>query len=286
MSGAPPETYTAFCTAGLGSTCNSIPIGTTQTVSRGVQQAQVFNLTPGTKYTCWVAAQNTVGRTCSSGYTITTVANSQAPGPPTQVGGFLNNNGQFSAFWTDSNPTASPIPETYKIKCVDLFGACTAFQRGTSPSGIPRGVNSGTVNNLIVGNSYSCYVIAQAPGYTDRCSTPFNLVNQNVAPSAPVVYGDFQDVIPGGTILTLYFSDSDQQGTPPQTYTAKCVALGASYLATAIGNPQTNIPIGVGQATISGLPTRVQVTCYVIATAPNGAYHDVPSPGYNLFISN
>ena len=188
----------------------------------------------------------------------------KAPGQPQSVGGTAGST-TWSATWLDG--TVGIPEETYTLKCVAAGGGCAASAVGQVITGIVRGVQAGQVTGLPSNTTSSCYVIA-VNTISAVCSAPLSVTTtvappQNKAPGPPTNVGNTVT----GTTWNATWTDGTQ-GTPTETYTARCVASGAACDASS--SHEVSVQRGVQKADVTGL-TAGAWTCFVVSTNSVGS---------------
>lgn len=256
--GVPGEVYAVQC-SGLGELCGEQVISEVTSIPPGTEAATVTGLQSGSVYSCYVVAQNSEGRVCSSAFNLSTPA---MPGAPSQLQTISIGQEAWTGGWVDSQDGATP--DSYTLKCVACGGACQdqAIQQAT---GIAPGVQRASLQSLSKGTQYSCYVVAVI-GTSEICSSPLNIVTWLLPPkpSAPVT-----STI-GTNIWRATWAEGSQPGIPQETYTLKCVSFGNTCDASSQGVAAVGIARGVQTGTVSGLQTGTQYSCYAISVNAAG----------------
>jgi Fibronectin type III domain len=270
----PEETYSVKCVA-RGDACTDTAVvllpGFTRAnaLAGNFNTAKVSQLTPGTRYTCYVIAVNSIGSVCSSAVQITTW---RPPGQPTQLTSVTLSPTTWTASWADAGIVGIP-PENYTLKCVGSGKACNASPLAQVER-IERGTQTGTLTGMTVGTPYTCYVVAVNEGGT-ACSSMLNiLILDGTSQRRPtnVATGSIDT-----NSWTPQFTVSLNPAVPEETYSVKCVASGGACRDTAVASREgfTRASALAGNFTtakVSQLTPGTQYTCYVIAVNSIGSW--------------
>ena len=171
----------------------------------------------------------------------------------------------WSATWLDG--TAGVPEETYTIKCVARGAPCSTTPVGQAIAGIVRGVQAGQVTGLPPSTALSCFTVA-VNTISAVCSAPYNITTTQ-APADNKAPGPPTNVVNTATGTTWNAAWLDgTQGTPTETYTARCVAPGGA--CSAPSSHEVSVQRGVQKADVTGL-TAGAWTCFVVSTNSVGS---------------
>lgn len=280
---SPAQTYAAKCVV-AGLNCSAPSVGLpVAAVARTVGTATVANLTQGSNYTCFVAASNAAGTTCSAPLAVTTAS---VPAAAVNVTAVATGTGAVAVTWSDNRGAVWPAP-TYAAKCVPtlantttngtsvLWNATTLVNAGNATCGgtaagfggtsVPAGTQSASVLGLLPGSSYACYVVATTPAGS-VCSAP-SLVVTYSPPVAPftIIPASVQDT------QAIFTWLDGQLSTPVEAYKLKCVAPNATCNGTAQGTVEARIARGTQVGIVTGLTPGAPYDCYVRVSNKAGA---------------
>ena len=179
------------------------------------------------------------------------------------------------AKWTDSSPSHAFRPHTYFLKCVDKGAECTDPAAAKSDD-IAAGVQQGSITDLSPYTEYTCYVVATNK-YGKTCSTGVNILTDPV-PFVPPT--NIQMTGRLTSIRATWDGADGGAGSPPATYTLKCVELdGECDDDPAVGDVEENIPYSQESGTVTGLLPDTEYSCYLITES---SADQVCSDKYNV----
>jgi hypothetical protein len=277
--GVPVETYTLKC-VDSGESCRADALAQARSIQRGRQTGTVTGLKPGKPYTCYVLSVNEISSRCSSGLSVS------VEGPasqPTRVGATSSLDSWLPAFQVASTPGFPE--ETYTFKCVASGGACndTAVAQLTGITRANALAKNFTVkvSPLQPATQYTCYVIA-VNSIGSVCSSAVNITTWRAPGRATNLTTIGVDLGRDLSNVTVSWTDAAIAGVPEETYTLKCVRAYGMCTDSPLAQI-TNITRGVQRGTVSGLLTRGEFSCFVVAdNAVNSSCSDVgvfASPG-------
>ena len=162
---------------------------------------------------------------------------------------------EIKVTWTPPSQTTFLLG--YVAICESNDGPTTVLAPGASS-------NQALITGLASNTTYICGVASLYPsGYSEFAGIPGTVTTPYCkAPGQPVC---LNTVTVTETSWTGSWDDGSV-GIPEETYSVKCVALGAACTAAAVGTGQSGLARGAGEGNVTGLTAGTQYTCYSIAT--------------------